>query len=229
MARLARLCVAGHPHLVLQRGHNGQPVFTDAEDRSSFLKLLAEAARASGVSVHAYALSADEVRLLATPAQADSLSRMMQSLGRRYGFAFNRRHARSGSLWDGRFRTAPIEAEQHLLAAMRYIESALPAPDVSSAAHHLGQGNDPVVSDHSLYWALGNTPFDREMKYRAWLEQGIPSSEAERFQRAGQQGWPVGTPAFLDSLSQVTDRRLAAKPRGRPPKARVQSVPNKKE
>jgi len=221
MARLARLCIPGHPHLVLLRGHNGQPVFVDDADRASFLSLLAESAKAHGVAIHAYGLATGEVQLLATPDATDALSRMMQSLGRRYGLMFNRRHARSGSLWDGRFRAVPIEAEQHLLAAMRYVEVAQPPRDSSSAAHHLGRLTDPVVSDHSLYWALGNTPFDREMKYRAWFEQGTSSNEAERFQRALAQGWPLGSAAFVAHLSSTTDRRLAAKPRGRPPKRRV--------
>ncbi|NKI93809.1 transposase [Rhizobacter sp. SG703] len=219
MARLARLCIPGHPHLVQQRGHNGQPVFLDEADTQGFLRLLADGAKASGVAVHAYGLAADEVHLLATPAAADSLSRLMQALGRQHGQAFNRRHARSGSLWDGRFRAVPIDGKQHLLAAMRYVESAAPDLLASSAAHHLGQAVDHAVSDHPLYWALGNTPFDREMKYRAWFEQGTSSAEADRFRRAVTQGWPLGERAFIDDLSQLTSRRLAARPRGRPPKA----------
>jgi putative transposase len=221
MARLARLCIPGHPHLVQQRGHNGQPVFIDEADIRGFLRMLVEAAKANGVAVHAYGLAAGEVHLLATPATADSLSRLMQAIGRQHGQAFNRRHGRSGSLWDGRFRTAPIDGEQHLLAAMRYVESAVPDLRASSASHHLGQAIDPVVSDHSLYWALGNTPFDREVKYRTWFEQGASSAEAERFRRAVTQGWPLGEASFIDSLSQVTTRRLAARPRGRPPKTTV--------
>jgi putative transposase len=221
MARLARLCIPGHPHLVQQRGHNGQPVFIDEADIRGFLRMLVEAAKANGVAVHAYGLAAGEVHLLATPATADSLSRLMQAIGRQHGQAFNRRHGRSGSLWDGRFRTAPIDGEQHLLAAMRYVESAVPDLRASSASHHLGQAIDPVVSDHSLYWALGNTPFDREVKYRTWFEQGASSAEAERFRRAVTQGWPLGEASFIDSLSQVTTRRLAARPRGRPPKTAV--------
>lgn len=221
MARLARLCIPGQPHLVQQRGHNGQPVFIDEADIRGFLRMLVEAAKANGVAVHAYGLAAGEVHLLATPATADSLSRLMQAIGRQHGQAFNRRHGRSGSLWDGRFRTAPIDGEQHLLAAMRYVESAVPDLRASSASHHLGQATDPVVSDHSLYWALGNTPFDREVKYRTWFEQGASSAEAERFRRAVTQGWPLGEASFIDSLSQVTTRRLAARPRGRPPKTAV--------
>lgn len=219
MARLARLCIPGQPHLVQQRGHNGQPVFIDEADTQGFLRMLADASKASGVAVHAYGLAAGEVHLLATPATADSLSRLMQTLGRQHGLAFNRRHGRSGSLWDGRFRAVPIDGERHLLAAMRYIESAVPDLRSSSAAHHLGQATDLAVSDHPLYWALGNTPFDREMKYRAWFEQGSSSAEADRFRRAVAQGWPLGEASFIDNLSQVTSRRLAARPRGRPPKA----------
>ena len=164
MARLTRLCVPGWPHLVLQSGHNRQPVFQDDVDRQFFLELLQSAASTHGVAIHAYALIDGEVRLLATPASGDSLSRTMQAVGRRYGGHFNRRHGHTGSLWEGRFRATVIEPERHLLACMRYAEQA-PAVDElgtglgrrpwSSAAHHLGERVDPLVSDHLLYWSLG--------------------------------------------------------------------------
>jgi len=220
MARQARLCIPGHPHLVSQRGHNRQPVFVDEADRRDYLVLLGQAAKAAEVALHAYGLSTSDVVLLATPAHADGLSLMMQSVGRRYGMAFNRRHGRSGSLWDGRFRAVPIEAEPHLLAAMRFVEGGMPPREASSAEHHLGRGSSPIVSDHALYWALGNTPFDREMKYRAWTEAGPSAAETERFERALAQGWPVGSAAYLERLAPLAGgRRLAAKTRGRPPKA----------
>ena len=124
MARLARLAVAGHVHLLKQRGNNGQAVFIDRTDREYFLRLLREAATANQVAIHAYALTDSEVTLLATPGAVNGLSRMMQSLGRRYVIWFNRRHGRTGTLWEGRFRATVIEAERLLQACICFVELA---------------------------------------------------------------------------------------------------------
>ncbi len=227
MARLTRLCVPGWPHLVLQSGHNRQAVFEDDGDRQLFLELLQAAASTHGVAIHAYALLDNEVRLLATPTGEDSLSRMMQAVGRRYGSSFNRRHAHTGSLWEGRFRATVIEPERHLLACMCYVDQT-PLPDEggtdsgrhawSSAAHHLGDRVDPLVSDHLLYWALGNTPFEREAAYREILQQALTPAEALAILDAVKKGWPLGSPGFLAELSGSTPRRLTPLPRGRPRK-----------
>lgn len=228
MARLTRLCVPGWPHLLLQAGHNRQPVFLDDADRHLFVELLQSAASTHGVAIHAYALLDNEVRLLATPTGSDSLSLMMQAVGRRYGSSFNRRHAHTGSLWEGRFRATVIEPERHLLACMRYIDQALP-DDVqgtgleqqawSSAAHHLGERVDPLVSDHLLYWSLGNTPFEREAAYRALLQHALTPVEMASISDAVKKGWPLGSAGFLTQLSGSTARRLAPLPRGRPRKS----------
>src|SRR5512144_1832685 len=121
MARLPRLAIAGHLHLVAQRAHGGNPVFLDEDDHRLYLDALRQAAREQRVAVHAYALLPDRVLLLATPVADDGLGRMLQSVGRRFGAAINRRRARVGALWDGRFRTAVIDAPRHLLDAIRYV------------------------------------------------------------------------------------------------------------
>ncbi len=228
MARLTRLCVPGWPHLLVQSGHNHQAVFRDECDRKLFLELLQASAATEAVAIHAYALLDNEVRLLATPSTADSLSRMMQSVGRRYGSRFNRRHGHAGSLWEGRFRATVIEPERHLLACMRYIEGASGGGETgtglgqqpwSSAAHHLGGRADPLVSDHLLYWSLGNTPFEREAAYRSLLQQALAPQEFAQIADAARKGWPLGSPEFLAQLSGNTSRRLTPLPRGRPRKA----------
>jgi len=223
MARLPRLCVPGWPHLLIQLGHGRQAVFRDDADRRLFLDLLREAAIAHGVAIHAYALRDSEVRLLGTPSRPDSLSRMMQAIGRRYGSSFNRRHAHVGSLWEGRFRATVIEPERHLLTCMRYVERSLAEEgDLertwSSAPHHIGARSDPCVSDHREYWLLGNTPFDREAAYRKLSQQALTPDELNLLSGAALKGWPLGSDAFLDKLAGSTARRLVPLPRGRPAK-----------
>ena len=228
MARLSRLCLPGWPHLLVQLGHNHQSVFGDDADRKLFLELLQGAATTHGVALHAYGLRDNEVRLLVTPSAKDSLSLMMQAVGRRYGSSFNRRHGHAGSLWEGRFRATVVEPERHLLACMRYVEQ--PATEVhsgteagpnawSSAAHHLGTRADILVSHHLQYWSLGNTPFEREAAYKAISQQALTSIEVSMFANSVKGGWPLGSPEFLAALSIRAPRRITPLARGRPRKA----------
>lgn len=225
MARLARLCIPGWPHLLVQRGRDHQAVFVDDVDRTSFRELLRETAAQQGTQVHAYGLLDDEVRLLATPAEADGLSRLVQAIGRRYVARFNRRHGRSGGLWEGRFRATVIEPEQHLLACMLFVEGGAGDTSLgqhdnpwSSLLHHLGAQVDLVVTEPAQYWALGNTPFEREARYRQLHQQALTERQLAEIVKALNAGWPLGSASFRQSLETATTRRLMPLPRGRPRK-----------
>lgn len=229
MARLPRLALGGHLHHLIHRGHNLQPIVVDDEDRKTLLAALQDSAATHKVAIHAYVVMPNHLHLLATPAADDGLSRMMQALGRRYVSAFNLRHGRVGTLWEGRFRAAPLEAESHLLTVMRSIElnpqraglSAEPGDfPWSSAAHHLGRRRDPLVSDPPGFWALGNTPFERELAWRRWLEEGESESERQRLIDSALKGWPLGSARFLQLLGELSERPLVPRPRGRPRKLR---------
>jgi putative transposase len=230
MARLPRLAAAGHVHLLMQRGNNGQRVFVDDRDRERCLQQLREAARGARVAIHAYALTDSEVLLLATPVDAQGLSRMMQVLGGRYVGQFNRRHGRTGALWDGRFRATAIEAEAHLLACMAYVElapvRAACASEAqehrwSSARHHLGLIVDALVTDHPLYWAIGNTPFEREAAHRRLLAEGLSAPQLRAIADATAKGWALGSARFAVLLAERTGRRVVPGRRGRPHKVIV--------
>jgi putative transposase len=226
MARLPRLSAPGRLHPVIQRGNNGQAIFQDAEDRDVFLRLLAEAVLHCEVALHAYALVDTEVLLLATPKEASGLSQMMQAVGRRYVAAFNRRHARTGTLWEGRFRATVAEPETQLHACLSFVElapvraAAVRAAEESpwsSAAHHLGLRADPMVTDHPLYWALGNTPFEREASHRKLLEHALTFDESSEIREATLKGWALGSSRFVDLIEEETGRRAKPGRRGRPP------------
>jgi putative transposase len=228
MARLPRLALAGQVHHVIQRGHNRGAVFVDDVDRQAYRDGLRDAASQCGLAVHAYALLDNEIHLLVTPAQADSLSRAMQAVGRRYVAGFNRRHGRSGTLWEGRFRSTVIDSERFLLTAMCFIEQGpvragactlASAYAWSSAGHHCGARSDPLVSVHPLYWQLGNTPFEREAAYRRLMEQDFGGSELRALQDAALRGWVLGSPGFLSHVAGMTDRPLVARKAGRPRKS----------
>jgi putative transposase len=224
MARLPRLALPGHAHLVIQRGHSGQAVFLDDVDRLAFLAALRESAAGAGTSVHAWALLDNEVLLLLTPPDAAGLSRLMQALGRRYVSAHHRRHGGSGTLWDGRFRAAVVEPGATRLAALCWVDAAaLPAVDAvadasprSSAAQRLGGPRDGSLVDPPELWALGNTPFEREAAYRRLLTQGLPAAEAAALRQAALGGWAVGSPVFAAEVATALARPARPRPRGRP-------------
>ena len=210
MARLPRLALPGFAHLVLLRGHNGEAVFRDDDDRAAFLDALEAAFQRDRVALHAYALHADRVWLLCTPAREGDLSRAMQALGRRFSAVFNRRHDRSGSVWDGRYRSTVVEPGAMLLTAMVFVDQSrddlVPAEAEdrtstlwSSARQHLGFPGSVQLTDLAEYWALGNTPFDRAAAYRALLNDSSRSAEFDRIAAATMRGWALGSREFIES------------------------------
>lgn len=232
MARLPRLAVAGHPHHIIQRGNNRQAIFRDAQDCERFLAELGELLKLHAVALHSYVLMPNHLHLLATPESKDSLSKLMQALGRRYVGWFNRRHQRTGGLFEGRFRTSVIEADRYLLACSRYIElnpvraglvNAAEAYQWSSLRHHLGQRADPLITEHPLVWSIGNTPYERQAAYRGLFEAGLSAPETEQIRFAVHRGWGLGSPQFLGTVAAATPRRLAPGQAGRP---RLYSVPD---
>lgn len=212
--------------MVVHRGQNGQPVLLDDADRATYLEALNGAAREAGVLVHGYGLFSAEVRLLATPTSPTALGRMMQAVGRRYVRAFNLRHQRTGTPWEGRFRSTVIEPQSHFIQGLRFVEgldedgtaiaNGSDVPHWSSVAHHLGLRPDALLTEHEAFWALGNTPFEREAAYRRELTQPVPSAEREALRDAALKGWARGSEAFVDGLRAGTTRRPAPLRRGRP-------------
>ena len=225
MARLPRLVLPDQAHHVVQRGHNLQAVFGDDEDRRQYLAALHEAARANAVALHAYALLDNQVQLLLRPPTEAALSNTMQALGRRYVAAFNRRHGRSGTLWEGRFRAGVVQAGMHTLQSLQLIDTLAGQPGQAarsqtgawtSAPHRLGLRRDPLVIDPPEYWQLGNTPFEREAAYGALLEQGLDPPSRARIEHAAANGWAMGTPAFLAEVARAIGRPVRPRARGRP-------------
>lgn len=225
MARLPRLSVPGYPHHVIQRGNNRQPIFVTDADRQFMLELLEAHARQWEVAVHAYVLMGDHFHLLLTPHDAQGLSHMMQAVGRRYVRYFNDRHGRTGTLWEGRYRSTLIEAQRHLLACMAYIDlnpvraGLVPqASDYawSSHGHYAGLRSDRLLTPHPLYWALGNTPFAREAAYARLVQDGVSEQECSALTDSALKGWALGDPVFVAELQKHTDRRLSKAKAGRP-------------
>ncbi len=225
MARLARLYVPGMPQLVVQRGINRQVLFNDPADFQAFRLWLRDAAREHGVALHAYVLMPDHFHLLATPPDERATGRMLQSVGRRYVAYFNRRNVRTGTLWEGRYRSTVVDPARYLIAVMRYLElnpvrAGLAAEAAkypwSSCAHHVGIAPDLLITDHAVYWALGNTPFERQAQYRQALDEPLVAPVLARIRAAGHKGWMLGDQDFIAAQAPNASRRPAIAARGRP-------------
>ena len=225
MARLPRLTVPGYPHHIIQRGNNRQAIFASVADFQTLLSLLDENAQKFGVAVHAYVLMDNHFHLLVTPTTADGLPKMMQAVGRRYVRCFNDRQGRTGTLWEGRYRSTVIDTERYLLACMANIDLnpvraglVREAADYpwSSHAHYAGQRADRLVTPHALFWTLGNTPFSREAAYAALVAQGITPGQQEALTCAALGGWALGDESFVANLQRQTSRRILKTKAGRP-------------
>jgi len=231
MARLPRLTVTGYPHHVILRGNNRQDIFRDSADQQRMLGLLETHALEQQVDVHAYVLMSNHLHLLVTPRSENALPLMMQAVGRSYVRQFNQRHGRTGTLWEGRYRSTLIQTERYLLACMVYIDlnpvragMVAQAADYpwSSHAHYTGTRQDAWLTPHALYWALGNTPFARELAYAQLVQAGIEQSQQHALTSATLSGWALGEEGFVVGLQKLTPRRVRKAAAGRP----FSSVPN---
>ena len=225
MARLARLTVPGHPHHIIQRGNNRQLIFTRNADFEMLLSLVNEHARMQKVAIHAYVLMSNHFHLLATPETADGIPRLMQAVGRRYVRYFNQSYLRTGTLWEGRYKSTLIQAEHYLLACMIYLDlNPVRAKMVSTAAdyrwssyhHYAGQTTDHLITSHPLYWEMGNTPFAREVAYVAMVDSGIGVDQQKVLTESALHGWVLGDGQYIAALQKQTPRRIAKKSAGRP-------------
>jgi putative transposase len=225
MARLPRISFAGLPHHVIQRGHNGQPVFLRPADYQLMLDLLLEYARTFEVSVHAYVLLPNQFKLLLTPDSVTGLPQMLQSVGRRYVRYFNDQQGRSGTLWDGRYRCTVLQPGLFLLPCMVsmdlhpvHAELAASAADYawSSHGHYIGRRVDRLISPHAQFWGLGNTPFAREAAYAEMIQAGPGAAQQQALTDATLKGWALGDAAFVQALQKDSPRRLTKGQAGRP-------------
>lgn len=230
MARLPRLTLPGYPHHIIQRGNNRQPVFSSAANYQMLLQLLDESARRFGVALHAYVLMANHFHLLATPSTAEGLPQMMQATGRRYVRYFNDSQGRTGTLWEGRYRATVIEAERYLLPCMAYMDlnpvragQVTEAKDYpwSSHGHYAGLRVDSLLTPHPLVWALGNTPFAREVAYADLVRAGITLEQQDQLTRSALSGWALGGEGFVAELQKRTERRITKSLSGRPARTKI--------
>lgn len=227
MPRRPRLELPGVPLHITHRGVNRAATFLDAEDFSTYRQVLGEELSAHGIALHAYVLMTNHVHLLLTPPAAGRLSAAMCQLGRRYVPAFNRKHGRTGTLWEGRFKSCLVDSERYLMAVHRYIElnpvraAMVETPQACrwcSVHTSLGLTADPLVTPYPHYLALAVDPVQRACRYREWLLEGIREDDVQAIRSHLQQERALGSPRFQTMVEKTLNRPATIRGRGRPPK-----------
>ena len=224
MPRRPRILLADHPLHIVQRGINREPCFFAEEDYQCYLHWLEEAARDCGCAIHAYVLMTNHVHLLLTPTTPGAPARLMQSLGRRYVQYANRQYRRTGSLWEGRYKSSVVQAESYLLACMRYIElnpvcAAMVADPggyrwSSYRANGLAQP-DARLTPHPLYVGLDVDATLRCQTYRGLFRPQLDGDAASEVREALKLGMPLGSLRFAETICARLGIRRNTGQRGR--------------
>jgi putative transposase len=225
MPRRARIHLDEIPLHIVQRSHNREPCFFTEDDYASYLHWLSEALTETECALHAYVLMTNHVHLLLTPKKADAVPRLLMSLGRRYVQYINRTYKRTGTLWDSRYKSSVVQADNYLLTCQRYIElNPVRAAMVEDPAHYrwtsyranaLGQANAHLTL-HPVYLALGRGGKERQAAYRALFRTQLDCAAIDDIRLAVNQSQPLGNSRFLTRIEKVTGMRREARPRGRP-------------
>jgi putative transposase len=235
MPRTARIILPGYPHHIIQRGHNRQVVFAGEDDYHYYLENLAEWKNHFGCKVYAFCLMTNHIHLIVEPGEdVASLSRLMKRLAGRQTRFVNRLEGRSGTLWEGRFKSSPIESNSYLLACSRYVEmnpvfaGMCDDPATypwSSCGSKVAPKQFPWLDDDPLYEALGATNEERRQRYREFLRESISDEEKELILGAIQRGQLTGGRSFIDAIESRLNKRIELRGRGRPRKSENKSVP----
>jgi putative transposase len=217
MARLPRLTVAGQPLHIIHRGNNRQAIFFAEADYQRILSDLAMSAKKYKCHVHAYVLMTNHIHLLLTPIKATSASRMMQSVGRRYVRYINSEYRRSGTLWEGRFKSGLIDSERYLLSCYRYIEMnpvravmcESPSDYRWSSYHYNALGQpDKLVDPHQEYLLLGKETTERRRTYLSLFENSLDEEVIKAIREGTEKGEVVGTERFQEEIAKMIKRPI---------------------
>lgn len=227
MTRLSRLSIVGQAHYVILRSVPDISLIPFERNIGKLFQIFSTSSRDYSVEVSAYAIFTDQIHLLLTPrVKAEDLSKFVQQLSRLYSHYFNDEFSRDGKIWQGRFESSLLQGEGKILDAVLFMES-LPLlygygePQFypwSSYFHHAGIRSDYFMVPSQEYWNLGNTPFERQKKYKEKFERGANKKFGLYLLRQVKRGWPVADPEFLESIGVSPDRIKPQRGRGRPRK-----------
>ena len=224
---MGRVILPRYPHHIVQRGHNRQAVFAEVDDYRRYLNTLREFKNEYGVQVYAYCLMTNHVHLLLAPDDSVGIGKLMKRLAGRQTRNHNRLEGRSGSLWEGRYKSSPVQTDRYLLACGRYIElnpiraRMVAQPEAypwSSCCHRLGEAECDWLDPDPGYLALGENDTLRRTRYRQFLRSAIPDGEWNLIREAVQRGQLTGTDRFTEEVAAIAGRRIERRGQGRPVK-----------
>jgi putative transposase len=213
----------GVPVHLIQRGHNRAATFRCADDAARYRETLYEAGQRHRCAIHAYVLMTNHVHLLITPEDEHGPSRMMQTVGRRYVPWMNARYDRTGTMWEGRFRSSVIDSERYLFTCSRYIELNPvrarmvydPAYYRWSSHRHNARGEpDALITPHPLYQALGANAADRRAVYRTLFLEPLEPQTLDRIRHAARRGTALADESFCERVEAVIERPVSRPPHG---------------
>ncbi|MCB1700639.1 MAG: transposase [Halioglobus sp.] len=228
MPRKPRFFVPGLATHIVQRGHNRQAIFFDDSDYRVFLSLLSKARDRYPSDVHAYVLMTNHVHILATPSGKQSISQLMQYLGRQYVPYINKKYSRSGTLWEGRFKASVVETSSYLLACYRYIEmNPVRAGMVcqpndypwSSFRKNALQEKNGLITEHPEYKSLGENSTERATCYRLLFAEQLSDEKLTTLRMHTQSGTPLGNAKFRKEVEATLSIKTGYPARGRPKRA----------
>ena len=213
MARRPRVQVSNVSQHALNRGNNRTDIFRAEEDYLFFLFALREASLRYQLDVHAYVLMTNHFHIVATPHVANGLSRAMQLVGTKYVPYFNRRYTRTGRLFEGRFKSNVIDTETYWFTCMRYVElnpvrAALVVDPgdyrwSSYRSNALG-AHDRLITPHSLYRSLGESPISRQESWRELCGEAISTEDLFEIREAARSGAALGSTPQRSTEQQVS-------------------------
>ena len=225
MARMPRIDVAGMAQHIIQRGNNRQVCFGGEADMAAYAHWLAEYSRKFAVDIHAWVFMTNHVHLLVTPRIKSGVAAMMQALGRRYVQYYNYSYQRSGTLWEGRYKSCVVQDEEYLLQCYRYIEMN---PVRADMVRHPGDYSwssyrvnaEGVISrlctPHEQYLSLGSDAQARQAAYRTLFIGHLDEEDMSRIRQATNSGMALGNDRFKDEVELLAKRRARPKKSGRP-------------
>jgi putative transposase len=231
MPRYPRFDFPGVPQHVIQRGNNRQPCFLRDQDYSCYLQLLYEACPKHGCLLHAYVLMTNHVHLLVTPTAPGAISSAMQTLGQRYVAHVNATYRRTGTLWEGRYKSCLVDSESYVLTCYRYIElnpvraAIVETPEAYrwSTYHMNGLGRRScLVTPHREYVSLGRANDERTAAYRDMFRDAISDDRLQKIRTYAQQQRVLGSGRFRESIETELRQVTIARPRGRPEKPKTE-------
>ena len=225
MPRKPRMYLPGVPCHVIQCGNNREACFFAQQDYLFYLSCLGDACSRYHAAVHAYVLMTNHVHLLMTPDDQEGISRVMQSIGRRYVQYINKEYQRCGTLWESRHKASLVDAEQYLLTCYRYIELNPVAANMvkhpgdypwSSYRHNAFGDRNPLITQHELYRSLGVTEEERRSRYRTLVETSLAKEDIHTIRSAARFSMPVGDSRFKAQIERVLGCSIGQAKRGRP-------------